>query len=97
MSTITRVLAKLNFFLQTSTTPRTTAPTNCREFLDKRLQVRWKLEDDYVEITLSAKMEEDQYVAFGLSGSPHKPQMVKLSSFLNSFSRLHIEPFLGRG
>ncbi|CAH1976470.1 unnamed protein product [Acanthoscelides obtectus] len=44
----------------TSTTPRTMLPTNCREYLDKRLQVRWKLEDDSVVITLSAKIKEDQ-------------------------------------
>ncbi|XP_074032928.1 protein Skeletor, isoforms B/C isoform X3 [Leptinotarsa decemlineata] len=60
----------------TSSTPRTTPPTNCREFLDKRLQVRWKLEEDYIDVILSAKIREDQYIAFGLSGSPGKPQMV---------------------
>ncbi|KAG5897115.1 hypothetical protein JTB14_014102 [Gonioctena quinquepunctata] len=62
--------------ISTSSTPRTNPPTNCREFLDKRLQVRWKLEDDFVDVILSAKIEEDQYIAFGLSGSPGKPQMV---------------------
>lgn len=49
---------------------------NCQEFLDKRLQVRWELRGDYVQITLTAKMREDQYVAFGLSGAPTKSQMV---------------------
>ncbi|XP_074032927.1 protein Skeletor, isoforms B/C isoform X2 [Leptinotarsa decemlineata] len=62
--------------ISTSSTPRTTPPTNCREFLDKRLQVRWKLEEDYIDVILSAKIREDQYIAFGLSGSPGKPQMV---------------------
>nr|CAI5861596.1 unnamed protein product [Callosobruchus analis] len=60
----------------TSTTPRTLLPINCREYLDKRLQVRWKLEDEYVVITLSAKIKEDQYIAFGLSGAPDHSQMV---------------------
>ncbi|CAH0554651.1 unnamed protein product [Brassicogethes aeneus] len=60
----------------TSTTPKSPTPTNCREFLNKRLQVRWELKGDQVEITLSAKMREDQYVAFGLSGAQNRPQMV---------------------
>jgi len=42
--------------------------TNCRELLDERVQVRWKIVNDSVEILLSARMREDQYVAFGLSG-----------------------------
>lgn len=37
-------------------------------------------------------MEENQYVAFGLSGSPHKPQMVTFFR-LKIVSRLHIEKF----
>ncbi|XP_057663015.1 protein Skeletor, isoforms B/C isoform X1 [Diorhabda carinulata] len=60
----------------TSTTPRTIPPANCREFLDKRLQVRWQIEDDFVDIILTAKIPEDQYIAFGLSGASGKPQMV---------------------
>lgn len=61
---------------KTSSTPRPATPTNCREFLDKRLQVRWIMKGDQVEITLSAKIREDQYVAFGLSGAENRPQMV---------------------
>ncbi|XP_072384339.1 protein Skeletor, isoforms B/C [Diabrotica undecimpunctata] len=62
--------------VSTSTTPRTSPPANCREFLDKRLQVRWKIEDEFVDISLSAKIPENQYIAFGLSGASGKPQMV---------------------
>ncbi|XP_018572684.1 protein Skeletor, isoforms B/C isoform X1 [Anoplophora glabripennis] len=62
--------------ISTSTTQRTAAPTNCREFLNKRMQVRWEIKDDQVEITLSGKIREDQYMAFGISGSPNPPRMV---------------------
>lgn len=61
---------------KTSSTPKPATPNNCREFLDRRLQVRWATRGDQVEITLSAKMREDQYVAFGLSGADDRPQMV---------------------
>lgn len=64
------------FKLQTSSTARPAATTNCREFLDKRLQVRWEIRGDAVEVTLSARMREDQYVAFGMSAAQGKPQMV---------------------
>ncbi|CAG9858428.1 unnamed protein product [Phyllotreta striolata] len=60
----------------TSTTPKYGESANCREFLDKRLQVRWKIEEDYVDITLSARLPDDQYIAFGLSGATGKPQMI---------------------
>ncbi|RZB39621.1 Skeletor, isoforms B/C [Asbolus verrucosus] len=66
--------------ISTSTSRPPSTPTNCREFLDKRLQVRWEMKGDHVEITLSAKIREDQYVAFGLSGAPNKSQMVKTLS-----------------
>jgi hypothetical protein len=62
--------------MKTSTSKPSSPATNCREFLDKRLQVRWELKGDHVEITLAAKIREDQYVAFGLSGAPNKSQMV---------------------
>ena len=38
--------------------------------------MRWELKGDQVEITLDAKIREDQYVAFGLSGAPDNSQMV---------------------
>lgn len=64
--------------MKTSSTEKPPTPTNCREFLDRRLQVRWQLKGDQVEITLSAKIHEDQYVAFGLSGTQNKAQMVRV-------------------
>nr|XP_008197570.1 PREDICTED: protein Skeletor, isoforms B/C isoform X2 [Tribolium castaneum] len=59
-----------------TSTSKPSSPANCQEFLDKRLQVRWEMRGDYVQITLAAKIREDQYVAFGLSGAPTKSQMV---------------------
>ncbi|XP_044754723.1 protein Skeletor, isoforms B/C isoform X2 [Coccinella septempunctata] len=60
----------------TSTSPKPTGARNCREFLDKRLQVNWEIIGDFIEITLSAKIREDQYVAFGLSGAEGRAQMI---------------------
>ncbi|XP_076250589.1 protein Skeletor, isoforms B/C [Rhynchophorus ferrugineus] len=60
----------------TTTTTPVPAPTNCREFLDKRLQVRWLMRGDHVEITLTANIREDNYMAFGLSGVNNKAQMI---------------------
>ncbi|CAH1121732.1 unnamed protein product [Ceutorhynchus assimilis] len=60
----------------TTTTTAQPAPTNCREFLDKRLQVKWIMKGDHVEITLSARISEDKYIAFGLSGGNNKAQMI---------------------
>lgn len=60
----------------TTTAPIIAAPTNCREFLDKRLQVKWIMKGDRVEITLSARIGEDKYIAFGLSGDNNKAQMI---------------------
>lgn len=34
------------------------------------------MREDLLEVTLSARMREDQYVAFGLSGTENRPQMV---------------------
>lgn len=64
--------------MKTSSTAKPPPPTNCREFLNGKLQVRWHMKGDQVEITLSAKIREDQYVAFGLSGAQNKAQMVSI-------------------
>lgn len=50
--------------------------SNCREMLDERVQVQWSMHDDMVEIQLSARIREDQYVAFGLSGEQGRSSMV---------------------
>ncbi|XP_048522667.1 protein Skeletor, isoforms B/C isoform X2 [Dendroctonus ponderosae] len=62
--------------ISTTTTTVPPAPNNCREFLDKRLQVRWIMKGDRVEITLSARIGDDKYMAFGLSGDNNKAQMI---------------------
>ncbi|KAI5706345.1 hypothetical protein M8J75_007174 [Diaphorina citri] len=50
--------------------------TNCREFLNERMQVQWSLKEDYVQIKLSAVIRDDQYMAFGLSGEEGRVNMV---------------------
>lgn len=48
---------------------------NCRQLNDE-LQVEWQAEENEVHIRLTAKMEEDQYIAFGLSPTSGKPEML---------------------
>ncbi|KAK8745431.1 hypothetical protein OTU49_000186, partial [Cherax quadricarinatus] len=48
---------------------------NCRQLSDD-LQVEWQAKEDQVHIRLSAKMTDDQYVAFGLSPTSGKPEML---------------------
>lgn len=46
--------------------------------ISNKLQVKWELQGDYVQIELIGKIREDQYMAFGLSGAPSRPQMVSI-------------------
>ncbi|XP_028028107.1 protein Skeletor, isoforms B/C isoform X2 [Bombyx mandarina] len=59
----------------TSKTPHS-ATNNCKEILDKRLQVRWEIQGDQVQITLSARLRKEQYMAFGISGAEGRPAML---------------------
>ncbi|KAL4706946.1 hypothetical protein ACJJTC_005215 [Scirpophaga incertulas] len=59
----------------TSQTPYS-ANNNCKEILDKRLQVRWEIQGEQVQITLSARLRKDQYMAFGISGAEGRPVML---------------------
>ncbi|KAJ2941635.1 hypothetical protein O0L34_g14691 [Tuta absoluta] len=59
----------------TSQTPYSAA-NNCAEILDKRLQVRWEMLGDQVQITLSARLRKEQYMAFGISGAEGRPAML---------------------
>ncbi|XP_034940095.1 protein Skeletor, isoforms B/C isoform X2 [Chelonus insularis] len=49
--------------------------SNCKELLEGRVQVQWELRNEDVQIKLSGRINEDQYVAFGLSGQEGKAQM----------------------
>jgi len=65
--------------MQTSSTtsdPKEERSSNCRELLNGRLQVQWELQGDMVLIQLAARMREDQYMAFGLSGEQGRSYMV---------------------
>ncbi|XP_016842690.1 protein Skeletor, isoforms B/C isoform X2 [Nasonia vitripennis] len=61
--------------IATSSTP---APemSNCIELLEGRVQVQWELMGEDVQIRVSGRIRENQYVAFGLSGSEGKAQMI---------------------
>lgn len=49
--------------------------------ISNKLQVKWELQGDYVQIELIGRIREDQYMAFGLSGAQGRPQMVKKWTF----------------
>ncbi|XP_048486593.1 protein Skeletor, isoforms B/C isoform X3 [Plutella xylostella] len=61
-----------------STTSQTpfSATNNCKEMLDKRLQVRWEIQGDHVQISLSARLRKEQYMAFGVSGAVGRAAML---------------------
>jgi len=44
--------------------------------LDGRVQVQWQLQGEDVQIRISGRIKEDQYVAFGLSGRDGKAEMI---------------------
>eukprot|EP00934_Nitzschia_sp_Nitz4_P009271 Nitzschia sp. Nitz4//scaffold34_size148208//9904//13263//NITZ4_002957-RA/size148208-augustus-gene-0.67-mRNA-1//-1//CDS//3329548726//9261//frame0 len=48
---------------------------NC-EPLNDDYQVRWRIVDDQIEIELVAEVPDDSYMAFGISGSSTRTQMV---------------------
>ncbi|XP_017759111.1 PREDICTED: protein Skeletor, isoforms B/C [Eufriesea mexicana] len=50
--------------------------TNCKELLDGRIQVQWEMIEEDIQIRVSAKIKENEYIAFGLSGSEGKPKMI---------------------
>ncbi|XP_067006992.1 protein Skeletor, isoforms B/C [Anabrus simplex] len=60
----------------TTPDPREEKPTNCRSLLGDRLQVQWELQGDMVQIQLAARMREDQWMSFGLSGEQGRSRMV---------------------
>ncbi|XP_077261427.1 protein Skeletor, isoforms B/C isoform X2 [Temnothorax americanus] len=61
--------------ITTSSTP-TPKVNNCKEMLNGRIQVQWQLKGEDVQIRLSGRIKEDQYVAFGLSGEEGKAEMI---------------------
>ncbi|XP_011874994.1 PREDICTED: protein Skeletor, isoforms B/C [Vollenhovia emeryi] len=59
----------------TSSTP-TPKVNNCKEMLNGRIQVQWQLKGEDVQIRVSGRINENQYVAFGLSGEEGKAEMI---------------------
>ncbi|XP_014468058.1 PREDICTED: protein Skeletor, isoforms B/C isoform X2 [Dinoponera quadriceps] len=62
--------------ITTSSTPTPKAVSNCKEMLEGRVQVQWQLKGENVQIRISGRIREDQYVAFGLSGRDGTAQMI---------------------
>ncbi|XP_049534032.1 protein Skeletor, isoforms B/C [Anopheles darlingi] len=62
----------------TIVTQGTSKPTNvnCRELIKGKLNVMWEVMDDYIVIELIGRISEEQYMAFGISGSHGHPQMI---------------------
>lgn len=63
---------------QTKITTSSESPveTNCRDLLDERVQVQWRIEGEWLQVTIAARIREDQYVAFGISGDQSRSSMV---------------------
>ncbi|XP_029156481.1 protein Skeletor, isoforms B/C isoform X2 [Nylanderia fulva] len=62
--------------ITTSSTPTPKPVNNCKEMLQGRVQVMWQLIGEDVEIRVSGRIREDQYVAFGLSGRDGQAEMI---------------------
>ncbi|CAL1688330.1 unnamed protein product [Lasius platythorax] len=60
----------------TSSTPTPKPVSNCKEMLEGRVQVMWQLMGEDVQIRVSGRIKEDQYVAFGLSGREGQAEMI---------------------
>ncbi|KAM0725706.1 Protein Skeletor, isoforms B/C [Formica fusca] len=62
--------------ITTSSTPTPKSVNNCKEMLGGRVQVMWQLMGEDVQIRVSGRIREDQYVAFGLSGIDGQAEMI---------------------
>ncbi|XP_076280372.1 protein Skeletor, isoforms B/C isoform X1 [Lasioglossum baleicum] len=66
----------------TSSTPPPPPPplpkelTNCKQMLDGRIQVQWEIVGDDIQMRVSGRIREDQYIMFGLSGSDGKSELI---------------------
>jgi len=49
---------------------------SCIQLLNGRMQVQWEAVLDGVIIRLSARMDEDEYMAFGISGGEGRTRMI---------------------
>lgn len=65
----------VNDFITLQTSSTTSDPeghwdmNNCQDLLPDKLQVHWEVQGDWVQVQLTGKIREDQYMAFGLSGN----------------------------
>lgn len=49
----------------------------CKEIIKDKLQVKWEIKGDSLHVELLGRIDEDQYMAFGLSGENGRSQMVR--------------------
>ncbi|CAG0884477.1 unnamed protein product [Darwinula stevensoni] len=64
---------------QTKITTRGQEPeslTNCIEPIPGKLQIRWSLKNDEFTVKMTGKIEDEQYMAFGISGDLRTTKMV---------------------
>lgn len=50
--------------------------SNCKELLKGRVEVQWEMVGENVQIRVSGRIKEEEYVAFGLSGKEGKAEML---------------------
>ncbi|XP_029042533.1 protein Skeletor, isoforms B/C isoform X1 [Osmia bicornis bicornis] len=71
--------------------------TNCKEMLEGRVQVQWEMIGDAIQIKVSGRIREDQYIAFGLSGQDGKAEMiggdVVVVAYINKTGRFIAEDY----
>ncbi|KAH8374669.1 hypothetical protein KR200_003355, partial [Drosophila serrata] len=70
-------ITPLWWYSPTTTTPRPAVYSNCREILPNRLQVKWELQGEHLQVELFGRIAENQYMAFGLSGANGRAQMAQ--------------------
>jgi len=81
------VFSVINFSIRLQTTSTTQDPlqmprmTNCRELLTDRLQVQWDINANEVQIQLTGRITQDQYMAFGISGETGRCETSKNTIF----------------
>lgn len=55
--------------------PHENSMPNCEQ-LHKNLQLSWEVFGDQITMEFTGQVGEDDYMSFGMSGSPHKPAMI---------------------
>ncbi|XP_045116491.1 protein Skeletor, isoforms B/C-like isoform X1 [Portunus trituberculatus] len=80
--------------------PHSNSMPNCEQ-LHKDLQVSWEVFGDQITMELAGQVGEDDYMAFGMSGSPSEPLMVggdavvvHMDGYLGSFKDYNLTSYM---